>query len=506
MDFSLLLLLPELVQQVIVLIDDRSFSGLEVGLRVQGLHLVLLKRLLLDVHDVRDLVIGLRSLLMEPVSLSRLGFSLWKARVYFGQVLGGQPGISLDLHVLFDLVLRQVLLLNEQPGLLRRTQAPLVLVLFGVLRTQREEVLAAEVLLLVDLAFALHFLQNEVVAGGVVIVLVRVEIPHDLVPLEALLFQFLEDRLLVEHVRVPHDETLGSVDGLVSILEPRVRPDLRRRVSLFGVLNHDVFDQVPRVLRDETRNMILPLEDLLVELSRIGVLKRQEATDEREQYDAATPGIDLRADVLPARYHFGRRITRGSAGRFEGFLLCKGVRESEIDNLDILLMIQQQILRLQISVHYIKVMHILYARDDLLVKLAGLFLLEFGIFNYVVEELATAGIFHYEVKLFWSFYNLIQLNNIRVPYLLENMDFASNSLDVRGICYAVFFQYFDADFLASQGMGTKFDFTKGPFANRLFNYIVTDNPPLYVYSLLAGFFDRVNRLEVLAARLDNFSS
>lgn len=131
------LLLSQLVHQVVIGVRNWGLSRLDIRLRRQVLRLLLLEWLLLDVHDLaRDRVLLSGALVGEPVSLCRLGLPLLEARVNLRQVVA-QLGARLDLHVLVDLVLGQVLLLNQQSGSLRRTQAPLVLALLAVFWSRR---------------------------------------------------------------------------------------------------------------------------------------------------------------------------------------------------------------------------------------------------------------------------------------------------------------------------------------------------------------------------------
>lgn len=297
------------------------------------------------------------------------------------------------------------------------------------------------------------------------VVLVGVQVPHDLVSFEALLLQLLQDRLLVEHVGVSHDQALRSVHRLVGVLEPGVRSDLRRRGPLLRVLNHDALDEVTRILADEARNVVLAFEDLLVKLRGVWVLERQEPADEREEDDAAAPRVDLGTDVLAPGDHLRGRIARGSTGRLQGLLLCEGVGEAEVDDFDVLLVIEQQVLRLEVPVDYVEVVHVLDAGDDLLVELAGLFLLQFGVLDDVVEELSTAGVLHDQVELLGRLDDLVQLDDVRVPDLLENVDLPGDSLDIRRICNTVLLQNLDANLLTRQRMSPKFDFTKSTLAN-----------------------------------------
>ena len=88
-----------------------------------------------------------------------------------------------------------------------------------------EEIFSAEVFPLVDFAISLHFLKDEIVAGGLMVVVVGVEVSHHLVSLEAFFLKLLEDGLFVEHVVVAHDETFGFADWLERGLKPGVVTD-----------------------------------------------------------------------------------------------------------------------------------------------------------------------------------------------------------------------------------------------------------------------------------------
>ena len=75
----------------------------------------------------------------------------------------------------------------------------------------------------------------------------------------------------------------------------------------------------------------------------------------------------------------------------------------------------------------------------------SLWLFDSLILNYVLEKLATASVFHYQVKLLWSFYNFIKLDNVRMPNQLKDVDFSGYSLNVGNVLNFVFFKYFNSD-------------------------------------------------------------
>jgi len=73
---------------------------------------------------------------------------------------------------------------------------------------------------------------------------------------------------------------------------------------------------------------------------------------------------------------------------------------------------------------------ILYTRQDLLKESTCLTFLNIGMFNYVVEQLATRSVFHNQHQGSWSFYYFVKLHHMRVLNYLEDMYFSTHTLDI----------------------------------------------------------------------------
>ena len=75
-------------------------------------------------------------------------------------------------------------------------------------------------------------------------------------------------------------------------------------------------------------------------------------------------------------------------------------------------------------------MEVLDPRKYLLKELAGLLVLQAFLFDYVVEELPSTGVLHYQEQLATRFYYLVQLYHIGVTNNFQNMNFSCNPFDI----------------------------------------------------------------------------
>jgi hypothetical protein len=88
-----------------------------------------------------------------------------------------------------------------------------------------EEIFSIEKFPLVNLAIALHFLEDKVVACSLVIMIVGIKIPHDLVSLKSFFFELLKDSFLIKHVVESNYEALRFTYRFERILEPSAVTD-----------------------------------------------------------------------------------------------------------------------------------------------------------------------------------------------------------------------------------------------------------------------------------------
>lgn len=111
-------------------------------------------------------------------------------------------------------------------------------------------------------------------------------------------------------------------------------------------------------------------------------------------------------------------------------------------------------------------MAVVNARDDLLEESASLVLLEFAMFDDVVEQLAATYVFHNHEDISWSRNNLIEFDDMRVPEQLEVLNFPANlAHDIEALDFLPI-QDLDGDLVLGHLMFANFHFPKGSDSER----------------------------------------
>lgn len=121
------------------------------------------------------------------------------------------------------------------------------------------------------------------------------------------------------------------------------------------------------------------------------------------------------------------------------------VTQPKINNFERQIIVQQQILRFEISVAHSALVNIFDTGYELEIKLASLFFRESGVPYDVVEELTPIAVLHDHVELLLCLNDLIELNDVRMPYLLEDLDFSRYALYVLLVVNFVLFQDFNSN-------------------------------------------------------------
>lgn len=137
------------------------------------------------------------------------------------------------------------------------------------------------------------------------------------------------------------------------------------------------------------------------------------------------------------------------------------VTETEIDKFDVIIVVEEKILGLQVSMDNAKFVDILNAREDLSVHLARLGLFQPSILDNVLEELAARTVFHDQVQVVIVFNHIIELNDVWMPDFLENCDLTVDSFQVCMVLYLLFLEYFDRHLFVSGIMCTLLNLAEG---------------------------------------------
>ena len=87
----------------------------------------------------------------------------------------------------------------------------------------------------------------------------------------------------------------------------------------------------------------------------------------------------------------------------------------------------------------IEAMEICDSADDLLEISAGFLLVDFGVLNNIVKQLAVLDVLHDEEEMAAGFDDLVQLDDGRVADKLQDVDLPGNSLHIGHVDYFLFY-------------------------------------------------------------------
>jgi len=223
-----------------------------------------------------------------------------------------------------------------------------------------------------------------------------------------------------------------------------VRADVADLVALVRVGVQNARQHVLAVGAEELGQRVLRVHDLFVEVRRLGVLEGQVAAHHRVQHHARAPDVRADAVVLLAGNHFGRSVAGRTTGCLQQLVFLVHVTETEVDNLECLVVVEQQVLGLEVTVAHAALVQVLDARDQLLVELARLLLLQTRVPHDVVEQLAAVGVLHDHEELLLGLDDLVQLDDVVVAHLLQNLYLTSYPLNIFLVINLIFFKNFNS--------------------------------------------------------------
>jgi len=188
--------------------------------------------------------------------------------------------------------------------------------------------------------------------------------------------------------------------------------------------------------------------------------RRFEKTEQTYQNDTATPNIYLSASVQSITNNkFWRRVTRATTARLheiassETFLVLEvesfaldelfvanpvlllfvqfivgveSVGKAKVGDNDVLVAIQEQVLKLEITVNNTLLVQVSDTRDQLSEEPPRGRIFEVSVVQDVIEELTSGCVFQDDSHVSFSLNELVQSNNIRVLELFENRDLTVN--------------------------------------------------------------------------------
>lgn len=218
-------------------------------------------------------------------------------------------------------------------------------------------------ILQLDELLLLLVVQHELIDSAEVAVLVVLDGLDDLRLGKALVAHFeLQD--LGDDIHVDFEvgaESVGLVDDVERQVdkEPRVVFDLVDFDALDGVGLEHAVDQILHLRRDEVGHVVLALLYRFVQLRKVLVVERQRAAHHRVQDHAARPDVHLASRVALARNYLRSGVVRRTTGRSQRDAVLQVIRQSEVYDLYVLVLVHQQILRLKVSVRHFELLDVL---------------------------------------------------------------------------------------------------------------------------------------------------
>ena len=142
-----------------------------------------------------------------------------------------------------------------------------------------------------------------------------------------------------------------------------------------GVSVQNFLDQVLAGSGDEAWDQVVTVQYLFVQSISIWIFKRQVAARHGIKDDAAAPNIRIQSIVPLASNHLWSCIAWTPTCCLQSLSFLISIREAEVDNFDVIFVIQEEILRFEISMADFNLVYVFDARDYLLEKLAPFLLL-----------------------------------------------------------------------------------------------------------------------------------
>jgi hypothetical protein len=150
----------------------------------------------------------------------------------------------------------------------------------------------------------------------------------------------------------------------------------------------------------------VPRHDLFVQFVGIGVFEGEEAAQHGIQDDPAGPDIHPDALVSLSRDHLGRGVAGRPACGLQSLSRFVLVGEAEVDDLDVFVLVEEQVLGLEVAVHYSVFVDVFHPRQDLLHEGDCLGLGKSLALDDMVEQFSALRVLHDEVDVCLCFDDL----------------------------------------------------------------------------------------------------
>lgn len=117
-------------------------------------------------------------------------------------------------------------------------------------------------------------------------------------------------------------------------------------------------------------DFIVACQNFLVKESRVWIFEGQIPAEKRKHDDPEAPDVHWKSFVSLSCNHFWGSVARRATGRFEQLPFLVNVREAEIHNFNVFLVVQKEVLRLEVPMDNAELVKVFDSREDLLDEFA----------------------------------------------------------------------------------------------------------------------------------------
>lgn len=270
-------------------------------------------------------------------------------------------------------------------------------------------------------------------------------------------FMVVDDNALIRLVF--HADPGVSLDSLQVDSQLRIRVDQSFQ---------QVLDFVGKKLREQETSP----EDLLEEKVGVWVFEGKKPANHGVENDSGRPDINHLARVVLSGNHFWSGVAGGAAGSFQQLAFSVDIRETKIDEFDVVFGVEEKVFGLQVPVTNLETVQILQAIHELTEHFFGFFFEEEFLLDDVLVELPVFAVLEIEVGFALGFLDVVELDDVWVSNHLQNLNFSSNSLlFLRGLDLGLI-DDFHGELLPGLEVLREIDFTEASFSEFLHDGVV----------------------------------
>jgi hypothetical protein len=122
-------------------------------------------------------------------------------------------------------------------------------------------------------------------------------------------------------------------------------------------------------------------------------------------------------------YDFWSNVSRCSTLLSDHHILLHNLTHSKVTDHDLLVVIEKDVVKLDVSMQDASAMTVAKSIDDLLEEEVSFAFFQFSLFLHVLKEISLACILHDHEEMLWGFEYFQQSNDVGMPDLLEDVDF-----------------------------------------------------------------------------------